>query len=61
MDRDTARSSLTAAVIAVIVWVVMGLLFMDDRGTVALWAVIFAIGTFVITYAIATAIGRAKR
>lgn len=61
MNQDTMRSSLTAAAIALVAWIVMGLIFLDSKSTVALWAVIIAIGTFVITYGITTVIGRAKQ
>lgn len=56
-------SSLVAAVIAAVAWTVMALIF--DAPNVALWAVIFAVGTFVVTLAISTVIanraGRTQR
>ncbi|MGN6031737.1 MAG: hypothetical protein ACTHQE_08725 [Thermomicrobiales bacterium] len=61
MNQETARSAFIAAAIAVVVWVVMGLVFGNSRSTVALWAVIFAFGTFAVTYAVTEVISRRQR
>ncbi|HWK79569.1 MAG TPA: hypothetical protein VNP95_02315 [Thermomicrobiales bacterium] len=61
MNQETARSSFIAAAIAVVVWVVMGLIFGISRSPLALWALIFAVGTFAITYGISEIVGRRHR
>ncbi len=52
------KSSLLAAVIAIVIWTVMSLIFDMDRSSLVLWAVIFFVGTFVVTLAISTFISR---
>ncbi|MGC4192666.1 MAG: hypothetical protein QM589_16105 [Thermomicrobiales bacterium] len=60
MNQQTARSSFVAMAIAIVIWVVLGLIFIDSRQTIALWAIIIAIATFVVTSSISTIVRRSK-
>ena len=62
LNNPNIRSSLIAAAIVVVVWVIMAFIFsVGSAGEIALWAVIFALATFVITMVISTVIDRSKQ
>lgn len=55
---SNVKSSLAAGAIALAIWLVMSLIFVDDTSSLPLTALLFFAGTFVVTLAISTVIAR---